>query len=300
MKTAARSSRVCWQTLRNCIVLALAVYYVTTCCVLLGFWFGWRHVRTPSMAFHRPADVDFVDAFTHWDGQWYLRIVEEGYQWIPGAMSSVAFFPAYPLLGKVVAAAGFEPRIALLLTAHGTFLAALATVIYYERVTNEKDDDVAGALWPAVVLAAWPFSLFYRAAYSEGLFLLIETLVLVGMRRHWRPAVLAVWIGALTACRSVGVAIVVAFAVYLWGRRPDQRRGRFLLVSGLLLLGSCWGIAAYAAYLWLRFENPLAFVETQAAWRNREPLPGFWEKAAALATLKPARDVYDPTCECYW
>src|ERR1700733_3918867 len=33
----------------------------------------------------------------HWDALWYARIVAHGYEYTPGAQSSVAFFPLLPI-----------------------------------------------------------------------------------------------------------------------------------------------------------------------------------------------------------
>lgn len=47
---------------------------------------------------------NFIEAFSQWDGAWYLSIATDGYQW-PGnteVQSNVVFFPLYPLLGRMV------------------------------------------------------------------------------------------------------------------------------------------------------------------------------------------------------
>ncbi len=37
-----------------------------------------------------------------WDANWYLSIARDGYFYVPGSQSSVAFFPAYPLVLRAV------------------------------------------------------------------------------------------------------------------------------------------------------------------------------------------------------
>ena len=56
------------------------------------------------------------------------------------------------------------------------------------------------------------------------------------------------------------------------------------LVSRLLaaIPVASWGIAAYAVYLYVEFDAPLAFVQTQENWRIRAPVP-----LAARAELDP-------------
>jgi hypothetical protein len=282
------------------IAVALGIYFATLTCVLAGFWFGWQHVAPPLASFHRANDVDFLDILTHWDGRWYLEIAEDGYSFRSGRQSNVAFFPGYPIVGRIIAASvGIDSRLALVLVANVLFVATLVTIVQYERAVVGAAD-LPSASWPAVVLAVWPISLFYRAAYSESLFMLIEAIVLLGMRRNWPYWTIAVLIGALTASRSVGMAMVVAFAFYLWGRRPSGGSGRYFATVSLWMLVACWGIAGYMAYQWREFGDPLAFIKTQSGWREREPQDSFLDSAVSLVTLEPARDVYDPRCICFW
>src|SRR5438874_7580330 len=73
------------------------------------------------------------------------------------------------------------------------------------------------------------------------------------------------------------------------------------LVSRLLaaIPVASWGIAAYAVYLYVEFDAPLAFVQTQENWRIGAPVP-LAAKIADLATLEPAIANFDPSSPCYW
>ena len=62
------------------------------------------------MAFRLPVDPAlaatgdrFLDMWSRWDGQWYLQIARDGYSYIPGQFSSVAFAPLLPILMHLVA-----------------------------------------------------------------------------------------------------------------------------------------------------------------------------------------------------
>jgi len=44
-----------------------------------------------------------VDIFLRWDAGWYAGIAKDGYHWAgPDTQSSVAFFPLYPLLSRIL------------------------------------------------------------------------------------------------------------------------------------------------------------------------------------------------------
>jgi hypothetical protein len=283
-------------------ISAVAVYYVSSACAFAGAWYGWQYVRPPQGAIHRPADEQFLDALTHWDGRWYLQIARDGYAWQPHSQTNVAFFPVYPLLSRWTShALGIDLRLALVLVANVAFLAALAVLIRSAQdQMADCDSPVTKAIWPAVALAAWPVSVFYRVAYSEGVFLLFAAIVLHGMRRRWHPAAVAVCCGALTGCRSTGVAMLPSVMLYLWQQRPHEGRKRYFASCVAWLVLSAWGLIAFMLFQWHRFGNPLAFSETQAGWRNRPPHGSFAGWLWSAVSLEPLRGVFDPTCVCFW
>src|SRR4051812_33729628 len=44
----------------------------------------------------------FWDSFARWDSGWYFGIARNGYQYVEGGRSNLAFFPAYPMLMRHV------------------------------------------------------------------------------------------------------------------------------------------------------------------------------------------------------
>jgi hypothetical protein len=45
----------------------------------------------------------WLQGWAQWDSGWYSAIAQGGYGYIPGRQSTIAFFPAYPLLMRAVA-----------------------------------------------------------------------------------------------------------------------------------------------------------------------------------------------------
>src|SRR4051812_14073216 len=43
----------------------------------------------------------WLTAWARWDAEWYVSIVQHGYQYRPGVQSNVAFAPLFPALMKV-------------------------------------------------------------------------------------------------------------------------------------------------------------------------------------------------------
>jgi hypothetical protein len=113
------------------------VHVVTGAIVVLGLAAGTERLLPEGPFRLGPQRVplfgnDYVDALTGWDGQWYVKIATEGYQYDPRHQSSVAFFPAYPVLVAMVHEATSLPvHIAGLVVSHGFLIGALVLMGVY-------------------------------------------------------------------------------------------------------------------------------------------------------------------------
>ncbi len=174
-------------------------------------------------------ETHFRDAYLRlfqWDGHWYGHIAENGYQ-SPGHMhfvdhffmkmsrhgdlpfGNVAFFPAYPLLGRFLhSALGLRLEHALLLTSQlGCWGLWSYLLLFFQRW------GVSGRVAALGVLAVLihPASFYLVASYSEPVFLMA---VLGFLYWSGKPGIGA-WILAashgflMTATRLVGLPLVV-------------------------------------------------------------------------------------------
>jgi hypothetical protein len=292
------------------VVTGLAIYYLTSLVVIVGILFGREFLDLPRHAMAKRSDL--LRTFANYDGQWYIKIQHRGYHYDPLHASDVAFFPAYPLTaGILVQASGCRADLALLIVSH---LSLAGTFVVLAAYVRRRFPDLPATTTGFVLLALglWPTSCFCRFAYSESMFLLMAVLAFYGMVRRWPLSVIALVIGAATATRPVGVTLLVPFLGHLWQRRvrksacqtgvqtSEVLAGRLWTVRsvGYVALG-CWGIIAYMIYLWIAFDNPLAFAQTQENWRKRPPGTAL-EKSVALATLEPIWSVFVPSSQAYW
>jgi hypothetical protein len=209
----------------------------------------------------------------------------------------VAFFPAYPLLARMVAwTFGWKTEWALLAVSNWCLATAFVLLHRYARLSRPA----AASSFSGYALAAFglfPTTLFFRMAYSESLFLCVMLVALIGMVRRWPFWIVATVIGLATACRPVGIALLPPFALDLW-RRSDTV-AHFLTRTVIYSTLACWGLIGYVAYQWEAFGEPLAFVRTQAHWRTRPPIP-MTEKMIRLATFEPVWGAYTPGGAAYW
>src|SRR5688572_966526 len=134
------------------------------------------------------------------DAGWYGGIALDGYQWDRelGRQKNIAFFPALPMLIRPVGAVigmRYEslPRDKRMLRAlwAGVFVSLAAflwALVYISRLGDLLIDRQAGALAP-LLLAAYPFAVFFNAPYTEALFLLGSAGAFYHFQRgQWLPA----------------------------------------------------------------------------------------------------------------
>jgi len=205
----------------------------------------------------------WLDAWTSWDGQWYLRIARLGYQ----TVDATAFFPLYPLLVRVVAAAAGQ---AYVVAAVGTSLACYVVAMYllYRLVVMDYGPRVAAAT--VVFASLFPVSFFYQTAYSESVFLLTTVACVFFARRgQWLAAGVAGFFAALT--RNTGFLVVLPMGLFYlqargWRlRRIDARLVWFALVPA--------GLALWMGYLGGRFGDVLAFSRAEVHWHRHLTAP---------------------------
>ena len=214
---------------------------------------------------HRWPDHPIIETLVRWDSGWYFHIAEFGYFYDgPGRQSAAAFFPAYPAAVRLVAFIVQDTVVAgVLVTLAATFA---ASVLLHSWVAAKFDRATA---WLTVLLLfLYPFSYFlFGAVYSDGLFLLSAIGAFVLLERD-RP-VLAGLLGAVAcAGRPVGLAVLAGLVAVAIQRRGSLRAIR-VRDAGVLLAGL--GFVAFMAFLWWRFDEPLAFskVQTAEGW-NRQ------------------------------
>ncbi|HVM09235.1 MAG TPA: mannosyltransferase family protein [Acidimicrobiales bacterium] len=214
---------------------------------------------------HRWPNHPVISTLARWDTGWYFHIAEDGYFYNgPGQQAATAFFPAYPAAMRVVA---FVVRDTIVAGVVVTIVSALGATLLFRRWVADRFSD--STAWVAVLLLfLYPFSYFlFGAVYSDALFVLSAIGAFVLLERD-RP-VLAGLVGAVAcAGRPVGVAVLVGLVAVAIHRRGSLRDLK-LRDAGVLLSGL--GFVAFVAYLWWRFDEPLAFskVQTAQGW-NRQ------------------------------
>jgi hypothetical protein len=228
---------------------------------------GFREDVRPPWRMHAN---EFLNLPARWDTGWYVGIAAEGYRWMPArteVQQNIAFFPAYPMLmrytslflGRELAWTG----VAISWVAFGWAL------VYLFRFTRERfDEDVGGAA--AMLLATYPFALFFSTAYTEALFLLC----LVGACYHferdelWRAGAWGL-VAGLSRPNGCLLSVVLALIAVrpLWPP-AHATRGEWSRVARRLAVAALPGIGMllYSAYIYALTGHPLRWAMQNAAW----------------------------------
>jgi hypothetical protein len=220
------------------------------------------------------------EGWVNWDSGYYRGIALFGYHYTPGHQGPVAFFPLYPLLmraGSWLVGNVTGPGVLVTL---GSGVGASVLLSRWFRARLAAD-----AAWTALMaFLVFPYSFFlFGPVYADALFLLAVIGSFTALE-HDRP-LLAGLIGALaTAARPLGAVLVVGLVIRTLERRGalgqsgpvGSRIGRLRIGDGGALVAVV-GVGAYAAYLWERFGDPLAFLTIQKAWGQEEG-PATWLK----------------------
>ena len=226
----------------------------------------------------------WLQGWAQWDSGWYAAIAQGGYGYVPGRQSTIAFFPAYPLVMRAVAVLVRNAYVAGVVVTLAS--GAAATRLFHGWLRERMGPTAA---WAALgLLLVYPYAFFlYGAVYPTAFFVMtvVGAFVLLEHDHPW----LAGMVGALaTAARPTGVVLVLALAVRAVERRRQLADGRPAWRDAGVLL-SALGLGAFCLYQWRRFGDPFAFVTIQEAW-GQESGPQTWLKVRFFEDLSTLPD----------
>ncbi|HLH60593.1 MAG TPA: glycosyltransferase family 39 protein [Ktedonobacteraceae bacterium] len=227
----------------------------------------------------------------YWDTAYYSHIARFGYY----ELHVAGFFPLYPLLERAFMFVTQDSLTAGLLVSNIAELFMFTAL--YRLVKEDFDGD--RAYLTVLYFAIFPSAFFFSAAYTESLFLCLSILSFYYMRRgRWLLSGLFGLLASLT--RPDGMFLLAPFCYEylrrLWMLRGETIQSRFTkeqlvrLAKGLrlnILFGLCIpaGIAIYAAYCYIHFHDPLAFVHAHADWGRTLRIPG-WGILMAIREMR--------------
>jgi hypothetical protein len=226
----------------------------------------------------------FWDRFARWDAGWYHGIASNGYEFVEGGRSNLAFFPVYPqlmgVLGRAFGGAQQDFYFAGIMISWLSF--ALAMPLLYRLARLDLPHDKAMRV--TVYASVFPSAYFFGVVYSEALFLLTLVGAAYAFRtRNWLGAAVAA--ALMTGTRVNGVMFLPALALMGWDAAGASARDRrFAVVAAI---GGLAGIGGYSAYVYTLSGNPFEWYDSITRWGYQpggHPLSGLFAIGEALLT----------------
>ena len=205
----------------------------------------------------------FWDPFTRYDSGWFFGIAHNGYAYVAGGRSNLAYFPVYPMLmrhvGRLFGRTPADLYLGGIAVSWTAFVAAMVVLYLLARLDLPQERAERAVLLTAV----FPFAFFFGVVYTESVFLLFAVTAFYGFRtRRWMLGGIA---GALaTATRVNGVFILPALAWIAWQSAKSERRDRAFAVGALALAAS--GVAAYSLFVYSLSGNPFEWAASIERW----------------------------------
>lgn len=222
----------------------------------LGYFFLSSAHEGISVPLAEPAPW-FISIWYQWDANWYMSIASEGYQWVPGDQSNVAFFPLYPLTVRLLGVVmGGRYLLAGLFLSSAYLLGGMAYL--YRLVRDDFGEEIAGRA--VLLLAIFPTSVFFSTLYTESLFLMTSVAAFYYARRG-RWALAGGWGLLASLTRITGLWLLLPLVWELVSQKKFSLRK--LSPAALWLTLVPGGMALYMLYLYFGFGRPFAFAETQ-------------------------------------
>ncbi|HVT89145.1 MAG TPA: hypothetical protein VHD56_09855 [Tepidisphaeraceae bacterium] len=211
----------------------------------------------------QPADFPPL-LWTAWDGQHYVYILQNGY---PADVShpafyKIAFFPGYPLAGRVLATV-MPPHIALVAISNACSLIGFAFFYMWVLELAGRRTAVIGVL----ILATSASAVFFCAALTEGPFFMFVsvTLWLIQRKRLYAAAVVC---ALATFTRPTGAALAGTLGMHALLHGPGPTWTRRFVHSFLIGLIASAGGFAYWGFLTTRFHDPKVFTKAEDHWQT--------------------------------
>jgi Gpi18-like mannosyltransferase len=199
--------------------------------------------------------------FDRWDVLNYIIISHDGYQ----NPHYIVWFPSLPLVERLGTQAGIAPWVT------GTILvlacAALLTVAFY--ALSRLDFDATVSRDATVFLLVFPSSFFLFIPYTEAIFLLLAVSSFYFARTgKWPLACLAA--GLAGGIRITGLFLGPALLVEYMQQK--DWRWRDIRPDIVWLAITPAGTAAYMTYLWVKFDDALAFFHAERDFPRLESI----------------------------
>jgi DIE2/ALG10 family len=152
----------------------------------------------------------FVDAGVRQDAFWYAGIAQHGYTYSTRHLSSIVFYPLFPLLVKATSlVTGNVFAAGMLVSTVWLFTAVFFLFMWLDQRGMRNSSALAVGL-----MLCFPFGFFWASMYTESLFLTLALATFVFFERgRWQLSAVCAF-GAVM-CRPTGLILAPCLAVMI-------------------------------------------------------------------------------------
>jgi hypothetical protein len=196
-----------------------------------------------------------------YDSYWYSTIVEEGYTYQPGVGNNMAFFPLFPLLWKYTGLTAIGICILNYIIFLGSFIFLL------------KDEKLQHNL--LLMLLSFPSFIFFGLVYSEALFFLFTTFIIIGYKKN-KNFLLYIGLFGASMTRSICMLFIPTIIICeLLNVTPILSKEHRLQQLIYKLSASIGGFLLASAYMAGNTGKWFYFIEIQKYWYRTWNVPKF-------------------------
>src|SRR5690606_11192213 len=216
--------------------------------VITGYWL----LHSLKYFHSQPTNHNLIN----WDAVFLKSIVTDGYEYVPYSGTNLAFFPLFPLLWKVT---GFSPVGISIFNAF-LFLASLTLLLRRKQV-----DFII-----LLILLSIPSFIFFAVPYSESLFFLFATCILIGYEQE-APFLKNIGFLGASIVKSASIIFIPAIIICeLLGENNGKDQVRSVYISSL---SSLLGLVVGATVQGIQTGQWFYFLEIQQYWGRHWIVP---------------------------
>ncbi len=218
-------------------------------------------------------EFDLLRGLGQYDAQWYLHVASVGYPQSPHdthmayekdfSGMSYAFFPLYPTILYLVTRVVNNIEISAFVVANILLIANFISLYYFvTHIFNENT-----AFKTAWLLFLFPFSIFYRSYFTEGLFLLL--LIWFSyflLKKRWLTS--ALFLSLLLVTRPNAVVLGLLFSVCIGLEYKRKELSLRTLLDAILI--SIIPLFGWLLYCYLHTGDVFYWLTIQSSWYSSQ------------------------------
>ncbi len=239
-------------------------------------------------------NFSLINSLGQYDSQWYLKIADKGYPDHPKGpikeqrkiMHTLLynFFPLYPLCIAVINFFIRNVQLSAFILSNSILLACVYSLYFVvSRWFTKKI-----ALKTILLILLFPFGIFLRGYYSEGLRLLLFIWFCYGLAQK-KHMLSAISVGLLCVTSGISLLLLPFYFGVVWFYRKSLSLQK-MLVYGLLAIIP---FLLWMSFCYIHTGDFLIFIKTRYAWERPHIFPLFYNIFLLFIFPRlPFRDFY--------